>query len=400
MPTSAVTWGCLAAVVSSAVQSFGITLQRKSHVLTNSQETPVSDNGRPEVDTLTNHQRQHHHRRHLWLTGFLMFIIANVLGSLVQLSTLPLIILSPLQSIGLIFNSLFSCLILPNEHFSKKLAWGTMVIFTGAFIIAYYGNVEQLPTDGDGSNGEFDLIMRKLKNPRFLAWWAFTFVTMLFIVRINVSLSRKIYLLSLKKRSRRSSRIKKHLLHRLTFIKGVLFGVISGTLTAHTFLFAKSIVDVLISALLGKAGSLSGSTYTTTIFLLLLTFSIIGMQLVAFNKGLSHILSSILYPLCFLVFNLVNLFNGIIFDELLASNLLTFKQLLMVVFGLLGVLYGVITISWDGARKGCEPTMKDDEEIALMDAKFPYHSTPLSGLLSFEKRELTSILSSEEQFLQ
>lgn len=383
MPPS-VACGCLAAVISSAVQSLGITLQRKSHVLPDTVDSDVSPN----------HGNFHHHqyRRNLWLAGFLMFIIANVLGSLVQLSTLPLIILSPLQSIGLIFNSIFSCLLLPGECFTRKLALGTVIISVGAFIIAYYGNVAPPPPES-APQDEFNVILAKLARPHFLLWWIFTFIAILAMIRTNAVLSRKIFLLSLHRRSRRALRSTGQNLHKLTFIKGVLFGVISGTLTAHTFLFAKSIVDVLISVLLGKSPSSSSRyTYATTVFLLLLTLSIIAMQLVAFNKGLSHILSSILYPLCFLVYNLVNLFNGILFDELLKLKLISPSQLFMVVAGLLGVLLGVVMISWDGAVKGGDCGARDDEDVALMNGRFPYETVNLRRVASFEKNQLMRIV--------
>ena len=77
----------------------------------------------------------------------LLFIIANVLGSIIQISTLPLIILSPLQSIGLIFNSILSCLLLPGDHFTNKLWVGTGIISLGAIIIAYNGNVNSTPSN-------------------------------------------------------------------------------------------------------------------------------------------------------------------------------------------------------------------------------------------------------------
>lgn len=80
---------------------------------------------------------------------------------MVQLTTLPLIILSPLQSIGLIFNSIFSCMLLPGEHFTVKLAVGTLVIAIGAFIIAYTGGASTQPPPEMGTDERLKLMLEK-----------------------------------------------------------------------------------------------------------------------------------------------------------------------------------------------------------------------------------------------
>lgn len=410
MTATSVIWGCVAAVILSAVQSLGITLQRKSHVIPHTVEirddlelnptehepllpnTTASIHGRGSISThigLDNETNRYTHlyRRHLWLIGFLMFILANIFGSIVQLSTLPLIILSPLQSIGLIFNSIFSSMLLPGESFTSKLIIGTAIISIGACVIAYNGGAESdLPSD-IGTDERFRLMLRKFKRPTFLTWWIFTFIVILALIRINFVLSRRIHQLLLHKTGKRLTRNNKKIVRLFTLYKGVLYAVISGTLTAHTFLFAKSIVDVVVATLLERSTPKSLSTYVTSILLLLATLTIVGMQLVAFNLGLSHILTSILYPLCFLVYNLVNLFNGVLYDELLLKDLMTKTQFFFVVIGLLGVLFGVVMISWDSALGPSERSWKEDSET-LLYAKFPYLQTSHHVKLSFEESEL------------
>lgn len=388
MPTSAVVWGCTAAVVSSAIQSLGITLQRKSHVIPYNHElgeSSVINVRRESAFGLELESRPHHFKRNMWIIGFLMFIVANILGSLVQLTTLPLIILSPLQSIGLIFNSILSCMLLPGEHFTKRLGFGTLIIAVGAYIIAYNGAAEAPPQDID-TDQRFHIIVEKLRRPGFLTWWIFTFVAMLVLVRVNMELSKRVKALNLSVRKRRNSRNGSDAVSRYTFAKGILYGIISGTLTAHTFLFAKSIVDVLVETVLERGKPKSLATYVTTVLLLLATLSIVAMQLVAFNLGLSHILTSILYPLCFLVFNLVNLFNDVLFNMLLSKGTMTVCQLMWVIFGLCGVLIGVIMISWDSAF-----TRVSKEGEPLMSCKFPYDQIPARVLL-YEEAELLGVL--------
>lgn len=392
---TAVAWGCAAAVVLSAVQSLGITLQRKSHVIpfTNglNDDSVIHMRRESTVSLEDPHRHTHMYKRNLWLVGFFLFIVANVFGLLVQLSTLPLIILSPLQSIGLIFNSILSCMLLPGETFTRKLAFGTLVIAVGAFTIAYNGGATETPGNV-GTDERFRALLHKFSRPGFLTWWIFTFVAMAVLVRVNWGILARIKLqaqLPMRK-TRRLSRHAADPVARMVFVRGVLYGIISGTLTAHTFLFAKSVVDVLVKTVLERETPHSLSTYVITVLLLVVTLSIVGLQLVAFNLGLSNILTSILYPLCFLVYNLVNLINDLSFNRLLASGTMSVGQLCWVVVGLFGVLLGVLMISWDSAfgrlLVAAEP---------LMTAKFPYELLPLargSRVLSYEETELLNLI--------
>ncbi|EGW33347.1 uncharacterized protein SPAPADRAFT_55233 [Spathaspora passalidarum NRRL Y-27907] len=334
---SSILLGCSVAVISSAIQSLGITLQRKSHLLYTHEQR----------HTHLNHQ-QMKYRRNMWLFGFLLFIIANVLGSLIQITTLPLIILSPLQSIGLIFNSILSCLMLPGENFTTKLWTGTFIIAIGAFLIAYNGNVPPLPppVPPPSADERFQNILHKLLAPSFMYWFIFTFVMMGILLLVN-----RLYLNSKIARNK-ATKVKGNLVircNKFQFIKGINYGIISGTLTAHTFLFAKSIIDVIVEIILSDRSRLLPVSNSLPVLLLVTMLIIIGLQLTAFNLGLAQISTAILYPLCFLVYNLINLINDLVFNSLLVSHRMTVSQFWWILFGLFAVLCGVVTLSWDSA---------------------------------------------------
>lgn len=331
----AVILGCTVAVASSAVQSLGIALQRKSHLLPH-----------------------HHQHQRMWLAGFLLFIGANVFGSLIQITTLPLIILSPLQSIGLIFNSVLSCLML-GERFTPKLAIGTLIIAVGAFIIAFEGALLPPPP-----LARFEQVLAQLLRPAFLGWFAATFVVVAALLGANRVLARQRRrpLLCGMRALRRALRFQ--------FARGVNYGIVLGTLTAHTFLFAKSLVDVVVAAIASRGlRHLFAAANAAPWVLLAAMLAIIAGQLTAFNLGLSQILTSILYPLCFLVYNVVNLVNDLCFNSLLASGAISYAQLAWVVLGLSGVLFGVVLLSWDSAF---EAERAGSAEEILMQLKFPY----------------------------
>ncbi|CAX43712.1 hypothetical integral membrane protein, conserved [Candida dubliniensis CD36] len=426
--TSSIILGCSVAVISSGLQSLGITLQRKSHLLhiqylpidstipTNTNTSNIEDQQQEHEQEQhlrrqihLNHQQQKY-KRNMWLFGFLLFIIANVLGSIIQISTLPLIILSPLQSIGLIFNSILSCLLLPGDHFTNKLWVGTGIISLGAIIIAYNGNVNSMPPNSPSKplppiDERFHLILQKLINPSFVVWFIGTFIMMLGLLLVNyIYLNKKIRQLQSRQpfsiitmsNDNNNNNKAKHIPvnscnNKYQFFKGVNYGIISGTLTAHTFLFAKSIIDVIIETILHENFKNLFTITNALPYLLLLTMlSIVGLQLTAFNLGLAQITTAILYPLCFLIYNFINLINDLIFNSLITSHKMTWLQLVWIIIGLVGVLCGVVILSWDSAfnanqnqrnfKNGHDHGIGIEDGTDLISMKFPYNNNSGNGI--------------------
>lgn len=282
-------------------------------------------------------------------------------------------------------------MMLPGETFTRKLGWGTVIISIGAFIIAYQGTTTSPAGDGDGNSGgggaDFDHVLRLLLKKSFLTWFICTFVGIIIFLIANYFISKRRKTLkeiqTYETTSLRSSIKIQRALNRYQFIKGVNYGIISGTLTAHTFLFAKSLIDVIIQAILEKGLSNLFSVKDFTPYLLLMIMlCIIGCQLTAFNLGLSQILTAILYPLCFLVYNLMNLINDLTFNSLIVDNKMSYGQLAWILFGLSGVLFGVVLISWDAAFGGRDTggskklkILEGTPDEIIMQLKFPYTSS-------------------------
>jgi hypothetical protein len=73
-------------LVSTSLQAIGLTLQRKSHLLED--EKPIYEGRRPP------------YKRRRWQLGMGMFVISNIVGSTIQITTLPLPVLSTLQAVS------------------------------------------------------------------------------------------------------------------------------------------------------------------------------------------------------------------------------------------------------------------------------------------------------------
>ncbi|ODQ65135.1 hypothetical protein NADFUDRAFT_35309, partial [Nadsonia fulvescens var. elongata DSM 6958] len=313
-PKSTILIGCTVGVISSATQSIGLTLQRKSHLLEDTLPCPYS--------------RRPPYRRSRWRLGLLLFLLANVVGSSIQITTLPLVILSPLQAVGLVFNSICSAVML-NEPFTRHSLVGTVFISIGAFLIADYGAIPE-------PNHNLQELLTLLRRKPFLVWMAitgFAVIGLLILIRM-LKFQERI--------ERRDDAVRSHFrCPQPKVVRGLLYGSVSGILSAHSLLMAKSAVELLIKAFT--------STYAD--FLKWQTWAIVGSflffavtQLYFLNCGLRICSTSVLYPLVFCIYNITTIFNGLIYFEQVSK--LSHAQFSLIVLGTFFVLLGVIALSW------------------------------------------------------
>lgn len=71
-----------------------------------------------------------------------IFISSNLLGSLFQIASLPVVILAPLGAVSLLWNAFFARLLL-GDVFSPYMIFGTTAIAGGAVLIAIFGIVPE-----------------------------------------------------------------------------------------------------------------------------------------------------------------------------------------------------------------------------------------------------------------
>ncbi|KNZ50246.1 hypothetical protein VP01_452g3 [Puccinia sorghi] len=127
------TLGISIGLLASFIQSLGLTIQRKSHLQNHS--LPPSS-------------RKPDYARPVWLIGFTIYFTFNILGSIFQIGTLPLIILGPLGAISLLWNAILARLLLA-DRFSIHLIFGTLLIGLGALLIGLYGLLPDQSTSHD-----------------------------------------------------------------------------------------------------------------------------------------------------------------------------------------------------------------------------------------------------------
>ncbi|KAF9569913.1 hypothetical protein EC968_002438 [Mortierella alpina] len=349
--------GISIAVATSFIQSLGLTIQRKSHVLN-------------EAIHPKELRRQACHRP-LWHLGFHTYILSNLTGTIFSIGYLPVIILAPLAAVTLVFNALFARLLL-GDVFSRQSA-------AGAITIGLFGVVPE------PSHSLEDLI-QLYKRPAFIVYFSLIELTVASLLvgnriveqvlrhnakaALSASLSAtaggppgstaanhhrvastasSLNHLSLN-RSLQSHRYNKLLGGRrfgkmsptkIKTLLGVSYGCVSGMLSSQALLFAKSAIELLMLTIIqGKNQFESPLSW----FLVIALITAALLQLYYLNKGLRLCDTVLLVPLSFCAYNVSCLFNGLVYYN--QWGRLYWWQILLVLFGISQVLIGVLVLAW------------------------------------------------------
>lgn len=218
----------------------------------------------------------------------LMFIVSNLVGSSIQITTLPLPVLSTLQASGLVFNSICATLIL-GEPFTRWSLVGTLLVCAGAVLIATFGAI------GEPAHS-LDQLLALLGRQQFILWMIATAIVVLAVI-----VGTKVV---------RWMNPRTHHTPRMRLLRGMAYGGISGILSAHSLLVAKTAVELLVRTIVDRHNQFNRwQSWIILLALLALALS----QLYYLHKGLKLCSTSILYPFVFCVYNIIAILDGLIY---------------------------------------------------------------------------------------
>ena len=247
----------------------------------------------------------------------LMFIVANVVGSTIQITTLPLPVLSTLQASGLVFNSICASIIL-HEPFTRYSFIGTMLVAAGALLIALFGAIAE-------PSHNLDQLLALLARHHFIVWMVMTGVIVVLLLVANWILQR----------------IYPRATPRLRLVRGMFYGCVSGILSAHSLLIAKSAVELLVRTIVDRHNQFD-RWQSLMILIGLVVFAL--TQLYYMHCGLKLVSTSVLYPLVFCVYNIIAIVDGLIYFH--QSERLSSLHAGLIALGTVVLLAGVVCLSW------------------------------------------------------
>jgi hypothetical protein len=307
--------GILVGLLSTSIQSLGLTLQRKSHLLED--EKDPYDVRRPP------------YRRRRWQLGMGMFIISNLVGSTIQITTLPLPVLSTLQASGLVFNSICATLIL-GEPFTRWSLGGTLLVSSGAVLIAIFGAIPE-PAHS------LDQLLLLLGRRPFVVWMILQAILVVAIIAVAGFLSRIPSISSSP---------------RIRLFRGLAYGSISGILSAHSLLVAKSAVELLVRTIVDRINQFN--RWQSWAILLGLVFLALT-QLYYLHRGLKLVSTSVLYPLVFCIYNIIAILDGLIYFN--QADRLSVLHACLIALGTIILLTGVLALSWRLSDEQSQPAV-------------------------------------------
>ena len=231
---------------------------------------------------------------------------------------------------GLVFNTIFATLIL-GEAFTKYSLIGTILVCAGAVLIATFGAI------GEPAHSLNQLLQLLQRRP-FVLWIVGTSVLVLGILFGT----RMLRLLSSSSRLKHSSVRHLQMIHsRVRLIRGMCFGLVSGILSAHTLLLAKSAVELLVRTIVDRSNQFNRwQSWVILIGMIMMALT----QLFFLHHGLKLCSTSILYPFVFCIYNVIAILDGLIYFRQMSE--LTGFHAGLIALGTVILLSGVLCLSW------------------------------------------------------
>lgn len=193
-----------------------------------------------------------------------------------------------------------------------------MLVAAGALLIGIFGAISE-------PSHNLDQLLRLLGRSQFLIWMFGTLVIVLALIIANWFLKR----------------LYPRLTPRLRLVRGIFFGCVSGILSAHSLLIAKSAVELLVRTIVDRHNQFN-RWESWMILIGLVTFAL--TQLYYMHRGLKLCSTSVLYPLIFCVYNVIAIIDGLIYFH--QSSRLTNLHAGLLALGTGILLAGVVCLSW------------------------------------------------------
>lgn len=139
---------------------------------------------------------------------------------------------------------------------------------------------------------------------------------------------------------------------RVRLWRGLAYGCISGILSAHSLLVAKSAVELLVRTIVDRVNQFN-RWQSWAILLGLVTLAL--TQLFYLHRGLKLVSTSVLYPLVFCIYNIIAILDGLIYFK--QTDRISLLKGLLIGLGTIILLAGVLALSWRLSDEQTQPAV-------------------------------------------
>lgn len=217
------------------------------------------------------------------------------------------------------------------EPFTKYSIIGTILVCIGAVLIGTFGAI------GEPTHTLSQLLLLLQRRP-FISWIIITLVLVLGIL----AGCRVLRFLSSSARLKHLSMRRLQIIHsRVRLVRGMFFGMVSGILSAHTLLLAKSAVELLVRTIVDGVNQFNRwQSWVILIGMIMLALT----QLFYLHRGLKLCSTSVLYPFVFCIYNIIAILDGLIYYQ--EASQVAGVHAWLIALGTIILLSGVLCLSW------------------------------------------------------
>lgn len=238
-----------------------------------------------------------------------------------------------MEQSGLVFNTIFATLVL-GEPFTRYSVVGTGLVCIGAVLIATFGAI------GEPAHSLNQLLVLLQAQP-FLIWMGGTLVLVVSILVGSKLLKQCLPGSRAKPVAGHYTPHAQRLQSRIKLFRGMCYGSVSGILSAHSLLLAKSAVELLVRTVVDRSNQFN--RWQSWVILLAM-ISLALTQLFYLHWGLKLCSTSVLYPFVFCIYNIIAILDGLIYFR--QVSLLTGLHAGLIALGTVILLGGVLCLSW------------------------------------------------------
>lgn len=128
---------------------------------------------------------------------------------------------------------------------------------------------------------------------------------------------------------------------RIKLLRGMCYGFVSGILSAHSLLLAKSAVELLVRTIVDRVNQFN--RWQSWVILIAM-ISLALTQLFYLHRGLKLCSTSVLYPFVFCIYNIIAILDGLIYFRQVSQ--LGRLHAGLIALGTIVLLCGVLCLSW------------------------------------------------------